>query len=531
MSGCGKEKEALKPEETEDTAVIELADSNEEIVVAVNIDGSFDELPFENVWLNRSRFWGSLVFQGLLIADENISNVKTDLCEDFIISTDGTVYTFVLKDNLTWHDGEALTAEDVVWSLENYLKVQETNGFIKKGIREIQGAVEFENGRKESISGIQADGNVITITLRKDNSNFLGAVAQVAILPKHCLEHVPLEQFGSCDFWKMPIGSGPYQVVQNIDNKEAVLVVNPEYSGKVSGIRQIRYKVLEHPQTDYFDFALSSDPVIVNNFRQKSDYSVLETNNLYYRYLIFNLDKRSGENNGLLKNPQVRKALMMAIDRERMIQEIYRGTAIKMDSGIPKSDSWYVEKAGTDSKYNPDVAEYILKTSNFDFSKTIVLTHYNMDELSKQLLERIAQYWRAIGVKVEIIPLEGDSTNKLFGDADWYDVALKNLSAADYSEWYYEYSSENLLWSEIWKERKEFDILINKINHAVYAKELETLYSEIQQLENSMVYKIPLAIVPQYIIYNKQHLQLPEKEYPNMWYHFDLELENWKVIE
>ena len=91
MSGCGKEKEALKPEETEDTAVIELADSNEEIVVAVNIDGSFDELPFENVWLNRSRFWGSLVFQGLLIADENISNVKTDLCEDFIISTDGTV--------------------------------------------------------------------------------------------------------------------------------------------------------------------------------------------------------------------------------------------------------------------------------------------------------------------------------------------------------------------------------------------------------------------------------------------------------
>ena len=527
MSGCGKE-EVSKFEDTEDN---ELTNIKEEMVVAVNVDGSSGELPFENVWLNRSRFWGSLVFQGLLIADENISNVSPDLCEEYIISTDGTVYTFVLKDNLTWHDGEALTAEDVVWSFENYLKVQETNGFVKKGIHEILGAEEFENGQADIISGICVEGNNITFTLKKDNMNFLDAVAQVAILPKHCLEKVYPEEFDRCDFWKMPIGSGPYKVVENIDNKEAVLVLHREYSGKMPQIQRIRYKVLEHPQTDSFDFTLSSDPVTVNKFKRNPNYNVIETNNLYYRYLIFNLDKRSGENNGLLKNPQVRKALMLAIDKERIVQEIYEGTAVTIDGGIPRGDSWYVEKERQDAEYNPVLAKYILTSSNFDFSKTIVLTRYNMDDLSVRLLEEIAQCWREIGISVEIVPVENDSTNKLFVEADWYDVALKNLSAADYTEWYYEYSSENLLWSEIMKERKEFDTMINYINHATFANELKFLYSEIQQLESSLMYKIPIAIVPQYVIYNKMYLHIPKMKFPNLWYYYDLDLSEWRITK
>ena len=531
MAGCGKEKEISKLGKEEDTTAAEVANTKEEMVVAVNVDGSSDELPFENVWLNRSRFWGSLVFQGLLVADENISNVNTDLCEEYIISTDGTVYTFVLKDNLIWHDGEVLTAEDVVWSFENYLKVQETNGFVKKEIREILGAEEFETGQAEKISGICVEGNDITITLKKDNMNFLGAVAQVAILPKHCLENIPMEEFSSCDFWKMPVGSGPYKVIENRDNKEAVLVIHEEYSGKMPGIRQIRYKVLDNPQTDYFDFTLSSDPVTVNKFKRNPNYKVTETNNLYYRYLIFNLDKRSGENKELLKNPQVRKALMLAIDKERIVQEIYEGTAVTIDGGIPREDSWYVEKERQDVEYNPVLAKYILTSSKFDFSKTIVLTRYNMDDLSVRLLEEIAQCWREIGINVEIVPVESDSTNKLFVDADWYDVALKNLSAADYMEWYYEYSGDNQLWTEILHDRKEFDTIINQINHATFANELKSLYSEIQQLESNMVYKIPIAIVPQYVIYNRRYLHIPEMEFPNLWYYYDLDLSEWRIAE
>ena len=530
LLGCRQET-ATQDDVKQEASEVEILGPEEEMIVAVNADGSSSELPFESVWMNRSKFWGGLIFQGLLVADDNISNVNPDLCEEYIISTDGMKYTFILKENLTWHDGEALTAEDVVWSIENYLKVQETNGFVKKGLQEIEGAEEFENGTVDHISGVVVRGNDITINLKEDDASFLSAIAQLAILPKHCLAEIPIEEFSSCEFWKIPIGSGPYKIVENIDNQEAVLVVNEEYSGKIPTIKQIRYKVLEYPGTDYFDFTISSDPTTVNNFMRNPRYNVVKTNNLYYRYLIFNLDKRTGENEGLLNDARVRKALMLAIDKERIIKNIYGKSAVIIDSGIPEDDSWYITKDESDTGYRPMLAKHLLKAAEFDFNKTIVLTRYSMDEISERLLEEIAECWKEIGIKVEIIPIESDSTNKLFVEADWYDIALKNLSAVDYTEWYFEYSSENQLWSEILHDRKEFDSLINSINHSSYANELKMLYSEIQKMENELVYKIPITIVPQYVIYNKQKLYIPEMEFPNLWYYYDLDLADWSIIE
>lgn len=525
MTGCqGEESVAEQPEKAE-----QIQEQKDEIVIAVNVDGSSTQLPFENVWMNRSKFWGSLIFQGLLIADENISNVKPDLCEEYIISADGKKYTFILKDDLFWHDGVELTAEDVVWSLETFFKVQETNGFVKKGLQEIQGVGNYEKGLSKRISGISYRGKEITITLLQEDSNFLTAIAQLAILPKHCLEKVPLNEFAMCDFWSMPIGSGPYKIVSSEDNKEALLVVNENYSGRKPEIERIRYKVLENPETDHFDFALTSDPLTVNKYEWNPNYNVVKTNNLYYRYLFFNLDERTGENEKLLQNANVRKALMLAIDKENILEEIYGGAAFSIDCGVPQYDFWYVEKE--EASYNPELAKQMLLNERFDFSKTIVLTRYSMDDLSVRLLERIAECWEEVGVKVEIIPVEGDSTNKLFVEADWYDVALKNLSAVDYTEWYYEYSSDNQLWSTIMHNRKEFNILIYGIDHAAFAHEFKNLYSEIQLLENSVVYKIPLAIVPQYVIYNKEHMYIPEMTFPNLWYHYDLNIADWSVIK
>lgn len=525
MIGCqGEESATEQPENVE-----QIQEQKDEIVIAVNVDGSSTQLPFENVWMNRSKFWGSLIFQGLLIADENISNVKSDLCEEYIISADGKKYTFILKDDLFWHDGVELTAEDVVWSLETFFKVQETNGFVKKGLQEIQGVGNYEKGLSKRISGISYRGKEITITLLQEDSNFLTAIAQLAILPKHCLEKVPLNEFAMCDFWSMPIGSGPYKIASSEDNKEALLVVNENYSGRKPEIERIRYKVLENPETDYFDFALTSDPLTVNKYEWNPNYNVVKTNNLYYRYLFFNLDERTGENEKLLQNANVRKALMLAIDKENILEEIYGGAAFSIDCGVPQYDSWYVEKE--EASYNPELAKQMLLNERFDFSKTIVLTRYSMDDLSVRLLERIAECWEEVGVKVEIIPVEGDSTNKLFVEADWYDVALKNLSAVDYTEWYYEYSSDNQLWSTIMHNRKEFNILIYGIDRAAFAHEFKNLYSEIQLLENSVVYKIPLAIVPQYVIYNKEHMYIPEMTFPNLWYHYDLNIADWSVIK
>ncbi|MBR4981360.1 MAG: ABC transporter substrate-binding protein [Lachnospiraceae bacterium] len=530
VAGC------QNPENVQETkTVVESkkvnTDEVKEMVVAVNVDSATEELPFSSVLLNRSQFWGGLVFQGLLISKENINNVEKDLCEEYTISPDGKTYVFILKDDVYWHDGEKLTVEDVVFSIETCLLAQEVNGYLKKGIEGINGAKMFEEGEAKSILGITVEGNSITIQISKQDNRFLGIMAQLPILPKHCLENIPMEELGSCDFWKMPIGSGPYKVVENKNNKEAVLVLSPQYSGKTPKIEQIRYIVLENPETDYFDMTVTSNPEIIKKYQGLYDYDIIKMDNLYYRYLYFNLDGRTGENENLLQSKRVRQALVMALDKNKIAEDIYKGSATVMDGGIPQNDGWYVEINNPDLNYNLEAAKKILIEEKFDFSKTIVLTRYNQDDISVKLLEAVADSWNQLGIKTEIIEIGSNDTNKLWVDTQWYDVGLKNLSAVDYSEWYNEYSSENQMWSVVLKNRPVFNVLIKALDGTKWAYERKMLYQEIQQMEKEQVFKIPLVIVPQYVIYNSKNLYIPETEFPNYYYYYDLNMSQWEIIK
>ncbi len=525
LSGCG----AGILSAGEDRQETVLLDGTEELLVAVNVDGTSPELVFESVWTNRSKFWGTLLFRGLLMADENINHVTTDLCEQCAVSPDGLSYVFTLQSDVLWHDGEPFTPQDVVWSVEACLKAQETNGYVRKGLQQIKGVRQFLEGKAASISGLEIKGQDLTIRLEEKNDSFLACIAQLAILPKHCFKHIEAENIYASDFWKMPVGTGPYRIVSN-ENNEAVFVLNENYTGKKPAIKQIRYKVVDAKAPEDFDFTLTSDPDTISRYRKEADYEVIRTNNLYYRYLLFNLDCRTGENEGILENKKVRQALMYGLDRRSMINNLYGGTALNMDCGIPEFDSWYVKKDDDAVGYRPAQARRMLEEAGFDFDKTLVLTGYDTDELSVRLLEEIAACWKVIGVKTEILLSNSYTTDKLFADADWYDIALKNLAAVNYSEWYYEYCGDNVLFSEIMGKHNGFDELLERLDDAKWAYEKNELYREAQSLENELVYKIPLAVVPQYVIYRRTKLEIPEMKFPNMWYYYDLNLSQWKII-
>lgn len=526
--GCTM-KNGETAEETEEKQEELILDSSQEMLVAVNVDKTTNFLPFTSVLMNRSQFWGGLVFQGLLIPEDNINNVRLDLCEEYSVSPDGETYVFILKEDLYWHDGKRLTAEDVLWSIEACVKTQEVNGYIKKGLQSIVGIQMYEEGSIDTIVGIEVEGNEIRIKLENMNSNFLAALAQVPILPKHCFRESEKDNLSQSSFWQMPIGSGPYKVVENKENKEAVLVINEYYSGKKPKIKQIRYKVLEDPDNDSFDFTLTSDPNVVNKFLQKNDYEVRRTSNLYYRYLFFNVDGKEKNNPGIFDDPRIRQALVLGLDRKSIVNNIYGSMALTIDCGIPNTDSWYVKKEPDKVEYRPEEAKELLKEAGFDFNTTLVLTRYHEDELSVNLLEQVAVCWRNLGINVVIRPIKITESNKLWVDTDWYDVCLKNLAAVDYSEWYYEYSSDNQMWSTVLNNRTEYDVLISALSSTEWANERFILYEEIQKLENECVYKIPLAIIPQYVIYNKNKLYIPEMVFPNQWYYFDLNMSHWEI--
>ena len=527
LAGCQMEEVVS---ESYEEVPVEEEEAEDELVFAVNVDSSVSEAFLESVWMNRSKFWGSLVFQGLLIADGNITNVRPDLCEEYITSPDGTKYIFLLREDVYWHDGKKLTTEDVVWSIETSMRAGQVNGYIQKGLKHIKGAVEYQEGTAENVSGITVDGNAITIELNEKDSQFLNSIAQLAILPKHCLKNVPAEDINSSDFWQEPIGCGPYKVEMVEEGKEFLFTANEKYYGKVPEIKKIRYKLLDNPETEEFDFTMTSDPVTVNKYLYNNKYAVQTTSNLYYRYLFFNLDGRTGDSAKLLQGYKVRQALVMALDRDAILKKIYGEAAVFMDGGIPAGDSWYFNKEQMGLTYQPELAKQILEEEGFDFSQAIVLTRYHQDDMSVKLLEEIAKYWNAIGVNTQIEPIDASQTDKLWKDTDWYDVCLKNLSAVDYSEWYYEYSTDNQLWSSV-LHRSGFDSIINALSNTSMAKQKKRLYYDIQKMESMLVYKIPICMLPQYVIYNKEHIEIPNIDFPNMWFYFDIDIEDWKFKE
>ena len=528
--GCGGNHEEIKDGKASSVPVHEEVKKEvEQMVIAVNVDNSTSSLPFSSVLLNRSQFWGGLVFQGLLVPDEGINNVQPDLCEEYSVSPNGETYVFILKEDLYWHDGKPLTTEDVLWSIEACLLSREVNGFMKSGLQSIVGAAAYEQGNADKVEGISISEKEVVIKLERVDGTFLAAIAQVPILPKHCLKDVEKSDLSESEFWKMPIGSGPYKVVENKDNKDALLVVNEDYSGKKPKIKQIRYKVLDNPDKDNFDFAISSDSDIIKKFQEDFSYQVVPTTNLYYRYLYFNIDGKEKHNKGLLDDARIRQALVMGLDRKSIIDKVYGGVALPIDCGIPETDSWFVEKNEDQIGYSTRKAKQLLEEAKFDFNSTLVLTRYHEDEKSVELLEEVADYWKELGIKVEIRPVKSNDINKLWVDTDWYDVGLKNLAAVDYNEWYFEYASSNQLWSTILNNRREFDVLIAAMSSAKWAYERAVFYEEIQQLEVEHVFKIPLTIIPQYVIYNKERLHIPEMQFPNMWYYFDLNIEQWEM--
>lgn len=527
LPACAKKQ---AEEEAGAKAEVSRSENNQsvrEMIVALNIDGTPSEIFMESVWLNRNRFIGGILFQGLLMAEGSMNNIKPDLCSEYSISPDGLTYVFLLKENLYWHDGIRLTMEDVVWSIQTCLKAQNVNGYLKKVLQRIDGAKAYEIGNAKELKGLKVEGNYLVIQLSERDDSFLSGLAQLAIIPKHCFQGVEPNRVEISEFWKNPIGSGPYKVREVIEKKEILFEVNEDYNGKIPKIERIRCMILENPKTDSFDFAMSSDPKVIEKYALHPEYEAVQTGNLYYWYLMFNVDGRSGVMGELLKNKKIRQALYMGLDRKGIVEKVYGETAIHIDTGVEKDSVWYDQDPSYITEYDPKTAGKILKEEGFDFEETLVLTRYSEDELSCLLLEEIADCWKKLGIKVVIEPITSAEIDRMWKDTDWYNIALKNLAAVDYSEWYYEYSGSNQLWSKVLKDRNEFDLLVDELNKSSWAYERKEIYGRLQQLELEYVYKIPLAIVPQYVIYNQRNLDLPEMDFPNLWYYFDIHIEDW----
>lgn len=492
--------------------------------------GSNDKIPW--FWQYGEGMMPYFLYRALLIPDYQFKEVKPDLAKEYSISDDGTVYTFVMKDDIKWSDGEPITAEDVEFSIKTALKSSLINGIFPENLLKIVGAEAFKNGETDTISGIVVDGNKITMTLKEPVGLFSQILAQFFILPKHCLQNEnPLEMHNS-EFWKKPVTGGMYAVKEISAGNYIELEKNPYYEGKQPKINKIVYNFISDPVLALKDgktyFYSTNKPEELSQLDTIQEITKYPIDILFYRYFIMNLSGIDGKGDSAIADKKVREAILYAIDRQQLADTVLQGIAKVSNCGVSEDLDFYYKDANK-YEYNPEKAKELLKEANFDFSKKLKITYYYKDQTSVDLMQAMSYQLAQVGIQNEVIQIQNDPTSALF-KLRKYDIAYKGLSSFGYESWYGEYSSNNTNFKNIYNSDTSFDELVQKLAATSDTSARKVILQDLQKLEQEKLLKLPVYTMQNFIYLNTSKLVLPEGlKLGNPFYRFDYKFEEWDI--
>lgn len=487
---------------------------------------------FDHLWNNRGTLEKVVTYRSLFLADTTLTNVNPDLAESYTISDDGLVYTIKMKDGLKWSDGEALTAEDVKFSLETVLKAAQVNGIYTTAFNKIAGAQAWKDGSASELTGVKADGNTVTITLEEAYGSFDAVLAQFAIYPKHSLENADPLEIHNNEFWENPVTSGMYYVSEFNVGNYYVLEPNPYYEGEAPKIPKIQVNFVadyvtaaQAGQSDYYNTNATDQ---INEISKLTSYTQYPVDIMFYRYFICNIKDQNGNVNPVIGDKRVREALLYAIDRKTLGESLFPGLAELNNTGVPNTWSDYDASANT-YEYNPEKAKELLQEANFDFNQTLRIRYYYSDQTTIDFMEAIAYYLSEVGIKADVQKFQADATTELYKTKE-YEIAYKGLSAFNISEWYGEYASTNANFVNILGGDTVFDGLYEQYLAETDASKRTEILKQLQAIEQENLYKLPLYTIKNIIFINTDHVKLPDGiEFSNPWYLYDLDFANWEL--
>ena len=250
------------------------------------------------------------------------------------ISEDGLVYTVSLREGVQWHDGEAFTAEDVVYSMEiRYHPDLRPLNEVRQG-RTIKGLLDYHNGEADGIAGIEIiDDHTIQISLDSPDAGlerlFLGDWLE--IIPEHVISGLDQEAVltGTADYWfTNPVGTGPYKFVQYEVDQFIEYERNGNYWGGAVGPERLFLKIASPEvavvqlQKGEIDLVNPLQLTEVDRLSEEPMVNILVAENNAQWY---GLEMNYATADGLWRNPKAKQAFLYSIDRQGYVDSILQG--------------------------------------------------------------------------------------------------------------------------------------------------------------------------------------------------------------
>jgi len=340
------------------------------------------------------------IFGGLVTLDLNMK-VVPDIAESWDVSPDGLTYTFHLRDDVVFHNGRRVTAEDFKYSFERAADPANASPTILLYLGNIVGVRERYNNQASEVSGVQViDERTLQIRVRQPTSYFL---AELTYPVAFVVDRQQIEQ-DPRNWTRRPNGTGPYRVKEFVPGQRIVLVRNERYHLGVPKLQEVRFdlsggSLLTRYENNEIHVALV--PAIelgaIKEGRSPLAKEYVPNPRMAVSYLAFNAKQPPFD------DPKVRQALAMSVDRERINDVLLFGTQRPADGILPPEMPGYDESI-SGYPYDPARAKQLLAESKYaNNMPRIVLTYAGAGGEPPDVLLAIQENWRQqLGIDVEL---------------------------------------------------------------------------------------------------------------------------------
>ncbi len=360
----------------------------------------------------------SNIFEGLYMVNE-MYELEPVLADSYEPSEDGLTYTFKLKPDVTFHNGDAFTSADVLYTY-NWI-MDEANASTRLANFELVESVEAP------------DDTTVVVTLNEADVTFMVNVATTYIYPE--AYHT---ETGENDFKVAPVGTGPFEFGEL--NPQQRVVLNA-YEGYYRGRANIdsfqvdvvpeaagRMSALETGQADNSIWGLNAEDN--TTLKESGEFTVFETKQVATNHFPLNNE------HPFLKEKEVRQALLWALDRQAFADEIFLGQATVATSNLSPAIETYYNPDVAEYSYDPEKAKELLESAGWvegsdgvrekdGVRAAFTLMVFQGDTQRRPEAEVAQQWWQEIGVECTL--QEGVTSEILGGLREGeYDAGLFN---------------------------------------------------------------------------------------------------------
>jgi peptide/nickel transport system substrate-binding protein len=376
----------------------------------------------------RAQDWivNQAIHRPLYMWDTANNKLALELATDVKTSADGLVHTYKLRNDVYFHNGRKMTADDIIWS---YTRIMDgTKGYPgARYIRVIKGATEVEKGQAKEISGLRKIDDFtleITMTDRVEPGYYLFA-GTTSILPK--------EEVEKANFAANPVGLGPFKFKEHIPGSRVVAERFDKFY-KPGKPYADRFEVLIMAEAAARDVAFRNKEIDTSilgpaqyvAYRADGELSkgILEVAEMFTRAITFNHDVKP------FNDKRVRQAINYAIDSDLILKRLVKDKAYRATSWLPPSSAAF-DKTMKPYPFDQAKAKALLTEAGLPNGFEWELTTSQNESWGLPIVEAIIPMLAKVGIKIKPKLVEATVLTEILMKGEHNGLIGSNLTGPD----------------------------------------------------------------------------------------------------